>query len=155
MWRVVSQVTSHILSTVVCNFAPKTKPIIGGAKRGKTMETERIQQAVENAMIKAIQSGDLFKIEYNSRIDIAHELRKAYERIDYKRVYERITALLEEELAQKIVNKIVTEMGTDIKQLMCNATVRDDFRYLMRKGVEEIMQKVKSAPQDTKETVQN
>jgi hypothetical protein len=119
------------------------------------METERIQQAVENAMIKAIQSGDLFKIEYSSRIDIAQELRKAYERIDYKKVYARITSLFEEELAQKIVNKIVTEMGTDIKQLMCNATVRDDFRYLMRKGVEEIMQKAKNAPQDTKEAVEN
>ena len=32
---------------------------------------------------------------------------------------------------------------TDIKQLMSNATVRDDLRFLLRKGVEEITKKVK------------
>lgn len=105
------------------------------------METERIQQALENAIIKFVQSGNFLAIDYQNRIDISGELRKAYERVDYKKVYAKITELLEEELAQKIVNKIVTEMGTDIKKLMENATVRDDFRFLMRKGVEEIMQK--------------
>jgi arsenate reductase-like glutaredoxin family protein len=114
------------------------------------METDRIQQAVENALIKTIQSGDLFKMPYDSKIDVGPELRKAYALIDYKKVYARITSLLEEELAQKIVNKIVTEMGTDIKNLMCNATVRDDFRFLLRKGVEEIMEKVKNEPQTVK-----
>lgn len=107
------------------------------------METERIQQAFENAMIDMIRKGDAFKLAYDNRLDISKELRKAYEMIDYNKVYTRISQLLEEELAQKIVNKIITEMGTDIKQLMSNATVRDDLRFLLRKGVEEITKKVK------------
>ena len=107
------------------------------------METDRIQQAFEDALIKMIRSGEALKIDYNSKIDVGKELKKAYEMIDYNKVYARISELLEEELAQKIVNKIVTEMGTDIKNLMSNATVRDDFKFLMRKGVEKIMEKVK------------
>lgn len=113
------------------------------------METERIQQAIENSIIKMIQSGDAIKMNYDSKVDVSAEVRKAYAQINYTKVFARISELLEEDLAQKIVNKIVTEMGTDIKNLMSNATVRDDFRFLMRKGVEEIMQKAKSAPQNT------
>ena len=92
-----------------------------------------------------IQSGDAIKMNYDNKVDVSAEVRKAYAQINYTKVFARISELLEEELAQKIVNKIITEMGTDIKNLMSNATVRDDFRFLMRKGVEEIMQKAKCA----------
>ena len=109
------------------------------------METERIQQAIENSIIKMIQSGDAIKMNYDNKVDVSAEVRKAYAQINYTKVFARISELLEEELAQKIVNKIITEMGTDIKNLMSNATVRDDFRFLMRKGVEERMQKAKCA----------
>lgn len=107
------------------------------------MDTTRIEQALENGLVEVIKKGDVFNIPYQNKIDASSELRKAYQRIDYTKVHARITELLEEELAQKVVNKIITEMGTDIKKLMENATVRDDFRFLMRKGVEEIMKKVK------------
>lgn len=107
------------------------------------MNTERIEQALEIGLIKAIQSGDVFKLGYDSKIDASVELKQAYKNINYEKVYARITELLEEELAQKIVNKIVTELGTDIKSLMCNNEIREDFKYLMRKGVETIMEKVK------------
>jgi hypothetical protein len=107
------------------------------------MDTNRIEQAIENGLVEKIRKGDLFEVPYNERVNIGPELRKAYERIDYNKVYARITELLEEELARKVVNKIITEMGTDIKKLMENATVREDFRFLMRSGVTEILKKVK------------
>ena len=107
------------------------------------MDTTRIDQALENGLVEVIRKGDVFTIPYQNKIDASAELRKAYEKIDYGKVHARITELLEEELARKVVNKIITEMGTDIKKLMENATVRDDFRFLMRKGAEEIMKKVK------------
>jgi hypothetical protein len=107
------------------------------------MDTERIQQAVEDALIKMIRNGDAFTIDYKDKINYGAEFKKAYAAIDFNRVHARITELLEEELAQKIVNKIITEMGTDVKNLMSNATVRDDLKFLMRKGVEAITEKVK------------
>ena len=107
------------------------------------MNTERINQAVEDGLIEKIRKVDVFELPYNDRINVSAELKQAYKNIDYKKVYEHITELLEQELAQKIVNKIVTEMGTDIKKLMENATIRDDLRCLLRKGVEDIIGKVK------------
>lgn len=107
------------------------------------MESERIMQAIEAGLVKSIQNGEVFKVPYDSKIDVSEELRKAYKNINYERVYARITELLEEELAIKIVNKVVTEMGNDIKKIMSNSEIRDDFKFLMRKGVETIMEKVK------------
>jgi disulfide oxidoreductase YuzD len=107
------------------------------------MNIEKIQDAIEHALIKRLLEGDAFKIEYPDRIDISKDLKQAYANINYERLYALITQKLEEELATKIVNKIVTEMGTDIKRLMENATVREDFRFMLRKGVETILEKVK------------
>ncbi|MCK9429335.1 MAG: hypothetical protein M0R17_04985 [Candidatus Omnitrophica bacterium] len=107
------------------------------------IDTSRIEQSIENAIIKLIQSGETFKIDYNNRIDISQELKHVYATIDRAKVFARIKELIEEELAQKLVNKLLTEMGTDIKNLMSNATIRDDFKYLLRKSVDDILQKVK------------
>ena len=103
----------------------------------------RIHQELENGIVKSIKKGDVFKIPYASQIDISPEMKQAYANIDFAKVYVEITALLEKELAQKVVNKIITEMGTDIKKLMSHNEIREDFKYLMRKGVDAIMEKVK------------
>lgn len=107
------------------------------------MDSERIEQALENNIVKMVTKGDAFTIDYKNRIDVSKELKEAYKNINYARVYEQVKIKLEEELAKKIVNKIVTEMGTDIKKLMCNVDIRDDFRYFLRKGVEEITGRIR------------
>ena len=61
---------------------------------------------------------------------------------DIEKVKERIISRLEEEMADKIVNKIVTEFSNDIKQIMCNRELREDLRYYMRTKIEEINDKV-------------
>lgn len=110
------------------------------------MNEERIDQAMENAIVKMIGSGDGFKIEYSDRINVADVFKKAYARINFDKVQKKITELLEVELATKIVNKIITEMGTDIKQMMSNATIRDDFKFMLRRGVTDILERVKEQP---------
>lgn len=107
------------------------------------MDTNRIQQATEDAIVKMIREGNTLKMDYDRRIDVSSEMRKVHSQVNWEKVFVRVKELLEEEIAQKMVNKIVTEMGTDIKTLMSNATVRDDFKFLMRKGVNDILQKIK------------
>jgi hypothetical protein len=107
------------------------------------IDTSRIEQSIESAIIKLIQNGEAFKIDYNNRIDISQEMKQIYASLDRSKLFTRIKELIEEELAQKLVNKLLTEMGTDIKNLMSNATIRDDFKYLLRKAVDDLLQKVK------------
>ena len=105
---------------------------------------QMLQRLIENALFTQIKKGDFFKLDYQDRINFSPMLQDAYKRIDYDKVRDLITKNLEEVIAEKVVNKIVTEMGTDIKSLMCKAEIREDFKYMMRKGVEKVLEKVEA-----------
>jgi|WetSurMetagenome_2_1015567.scaffolds.fasta_scaffold71831_4 hypothetical protein len=107
------------------------------------INTSRLEQAVIDGMVKMIQSGSAVTIDYDKRIDCSAELLEAYKNINHEKVMHEVTELLEHELAKKIVDKITTEMGTDIKKLMENATVREDLRFMLRKNVEDFLNKIK------------
>lgn len=107
------------------------------------MNDERLLQELENALVKLVKGGSALEVPYGKRIDVSEHMKKAYKNIDYERVQELVSKELEEALAKKIVNKVITEMGNDIKSLMSNNSIREDFKYLMRKGVDEIMDRVK------------
>lgn len=107
------------------------------------IDEKRIIQALENALVNAVNKGEAFTIAYQNRTDISPQLNEAFKRINFERVIDLVVARMEEELAEKMVNKIITEMGTDIKKLMENNSTREDFRFLLRKGVEEILGRVK------------
>ena len=109
---------------------------------GKTIE-ELALASVKKGLIKMLNSQDIFRVDYSNRIDVAPLINKAYRSIDQDRLTTLITDKLEEVIAEKVVNKMVTEMGTDIKKLLANATVRDDFRFLLRKTTEDILNAVK------------
>ena len=106
------------------------------------LDEKKITRAIEDALIKKIHAGDILTLNYQERISYAAYLQEAYKKIDYGRVMHLITENLEEVIAEKVVNKIVTEMGTDIKELMSRAQIRDDFRYFLRQGVETILGRV-------------
>ena len=108
------------------------------------METERIKQALEESIIRLIQSGDAIKMDYDNRVDVSAEVRKAYAQVNYTKVFARITELIEETIAQKIANKIITEMGTNIKDLMSETAIRDDFKILLKSGVADILQRIRT-----------
>jgi hypothetical protein len=60
-----------------------------------------------------------------------------------KRIESLVIALMEEVVAEKVVNKFVTEMGTDMKKLFENAAIRDDIRFYMRKNIEKMLDAIK------------
>lgn len=107
------------------------------------MNDERIMQEVENALVKRIKDGDIITSNYNDRIDINPLVKQAYQKIDKDRLMLKLTEGLEEMIATKLINKIVTEMGTDIKNLMSNNSVRDDFKFFLRSGVQKVLDAVK------------
>jgi hypothetical protein len=102
-----------------------------------------VVKSIEASVVKFASSPDIFSNNYANRIDIMPLVKRVYGSIDSSRLEKLITEGLEEVLAKKIVDKLVTEMGSDIKNLMGNATVRDDFRFFLRTGVQKILDKAK------------
>ena len=106
------------------------------------LDEKLITRAIESALLSKIKSGDVFTMNYQDRVDFSPYLKEAFKKIDYTRVMKLMTENLEEVIAEKVVNKVVTEMGNDLKALMCKAEIREDFKYFMRQGVETILGRV-------------
>jgi hypothetical protein len=78
------------------------------------------------------------------------EKERVYKRInDTKKDLSWFTILMEEVVAEKVVNKFVTEMGTDMKKLFENATIREDIRFYMRKNIEKMLDVIKERSKES------
>jgi hypothetical protein len=107
------------------------------------MDENRIMRAIEDSVISMIGKGEIFQFKYDERINIMPIAKTIFEKLDMKRIESLVIAQMEEVVAEKVVNKFVTEMGTDMKKLFENATIRDDIRFYMRKNVEKMLDAIK------------
>jgi hypothetical protein len=107
------------------------------------MDENRIMQAVEDSIVSAIKGGEVFDLKYNDRIDLMPVAKTIFEKLDMKRIESLVIARMEEVVAEKVVNKLVSEMGTDMKKLFENATIRDDIRFYMRKNIEKMLDAIR------------
>lgn len=104
---------------------------------------EKFNDLIQKKIINDLSKQELIKINYVDRYEMPYEiLKEAYAKIDIEKVKERIVSRLEEEMADKIVNKMITEYSNDIKQIMCNRELREDLRSYMRTKIKEISDKV-------------
>jgi hypothetical protein len=106
------------------------------------MDENRILQAIEDSIVTTIRNGEIFQFKYDERINILPFAKTIFEKLDVKRIESLVIAQMEEVVAEKIVNKFVTEMGTDIKTLFQSATIREDLRFYMRKNVEKMLEAI-------------
>jgi dTDP-D-glucose 4,6-dehydratase len=107
------------------------------------MDEQRIMQAIEDSIVSTIRKGEIFQIGYAERIDIMPIVKTIFEKLNMKRIESLIIAQMEEVVAEKVVNKYVTEMGTDMKKFFENATIREDIRFYMRKNIEKMLDTIR------------
>lgn len=101
----------------------------------KKAVTEILLQEVRNHVYASRE-------DYTKSYDVRGFINKVWEEIDIEAIRKEVKEEIQHTIAQTIVNKMQTEIGTDVKAVMSNANVRDDFKYMMRKMTEEILEKV-------------
>jgi hypothetical protein len=112
------------------------------------MHEQRIMQVIEDSIVATIRKGEMFKLEHSERIDLMPIAKTIFEKLDMERIESLVIAQMEEVVAEKVVNKFVTEMGTDMKLLFANATIREDIRFYMRKNIEKMLDAIKEKDTD-------
>lgn len=80
---------------------------------------------------------------YTKSYDVRGFINQVWEEIDLESIRKEVKEEIQHIIAQTIVNKMQTEIGTDVKAIMSNASIRDDFKYMLRKMTEEILNAVK------------
>ena len=79
---------------------------------------------------------------YTKSYDVKGFIEQVWKQIDVNAIREEVISEIQHIIAQTIVHKMQTEIGTDVKAVMSNATIREDFKYMMRKMTEQILEKV-------------
>lgn len=95
-----------------------------------------IVKAVQESIIKKLSSDSLFEINYQDRVKIGSDkIREVYSSVDWNKIMGIVREKIELHIADKIINNLATELGTDIKQIMCNTELREDIRATLREKI--------------------
>jgi hypothetical protein len=99
---------------------------------------ELVVQAAQNAVVALLSKGDWLKLEYADKVPISQaDLRGIYAKVDMERVKALVLDKVEERIADTIIGNMAKELGTDVKQIMCNTELREDLRGMLRAKIRE------------------
>jgi RNA processing factor Prp31 len=104
---------------------------------------EKMVNVIQDRIIKGISNADLIKFDYADRFQVPKEfLHEVYYSLDLKKIKARLIENLENEMADKIANKLITEYSNDIKLIMSNKELREDLRHYAREKIKSIADNV-------------
>jgi hypothetical protein len=98
-----------------------------------------LMQSIQNNMLNQVRKAEFIQTGYGApKVTIPQSvLNDCFNAIDIEKVKQLITARIEEEVAGKIVNSLLTECANDVKQIMSNKELREDLRGILRAKIKE------------------
>lgn len=104
---------------------------------------EKLSDFIQKKIITDLSKQELVKIEYCDRYEVPSSfLNEVYKSLDLEKIKARLVENLENEMADKIANKLITEYSNDIKQIMSNRELREDLRHYAREKIREMADSV-------------
>ena len=105
--------------------------------------TENLIESIQQKILKDVTKQEFITVNYNDRISLPNSfLREIYQSLDINKIKARLIENLENEMADKIANKLITEYSNDIKQIMSNKELREDLRHYAREKIKAISDSV-------------
>jgi hypothetical protein len=104
---------------------------------------EKLVDLIQKKIITDISKQELVSVAYGDRIPLPSTLiKEVYQSLDLEKIKLRLKENLENEMADKIANKLLTEYSNDIKQIMSNRELREDLRHYAREKIRAIAESV-------------
>jgi len=98
-----------------------------------------IQEAATKAVLSYLKQGSWLQPDFTNRLKIPQAwIEHAWTLVDSAHVQRQIALLIEQELAQRIVNHMAAEIATDIKQILSVRERREAIRSLVRENIDKI-----------------
>lgn len=110
---------------------------------------ERLADAIKEAIIRDIER--YHTVQFTKFIVPNDVIEDIYNNVDMEKIKRYLTENIEQLIAKKIVDSMMTEIATDVKQIIATKAIREDMRYYLRQKMEQAMQGVADAepPVDT------
>ena len=103
--------------------------------KGRVVKTQEMVQQLSEAMITAATGAiikslnDGISIPYESKFKIPNSFfSDVWDRVDKEKVKDIMAENLERDIADKVTNKIATELSNDIKQVLSDKEKREEIR---------------------------
>jgi len=98
-----------------------------------------LMQSIQTTILNQIRKAEFVQTGYSApKVQIPQSvLMDCYNAIDIAKVKRIVTERIEEEVAGKIVNSLLTECANDVKQIMSNRELREDLRGILRSKIKE------------------
>lgn len=104
---------------------------------------EILVDLVQKKIVSDISKQELIKVEYADKIPIPRSfIQSVYQSLDLEKIKAKLIENLENEMADKIANKMITEFAGDIKQIMSNRELREELRHYAREKIRQISDSV-------------
>lgn len=99
-----------------------------------------VKAAAEKAVLKIIAEGSWVAPDYANRFKMPAEMMAdIWKMVDVEKLKQKMAARLEEELADRIINKMAEEISTDVKQILSVKERREALRHIAREHMDTIM----------------
>lgn len=98
----------------------------------KKAVTDILLQEVKNHVYASRDS-------YTQSYDVRGFINQVWKEIDLEAIRKEVREEIQHIIAKTIVNKMQTEIGTDVKAIMSNTNIRGDFKCMLLKMTEEIL----------------
>lgn len=104
---------------------------------------QKLIDMVQQKLIKDIQKQELVKVDYGDRISVPKGfIEDVYASLDLEKIRKKLVENLENEMADRIANKMVTEFAGDIKSVLSNKEIREEMRQYVKARITEIANSV-------------
>jgi len=101
--------------------------------------TNELMVGLKKSILKIVTSGDMILPDYENRLKIPKEyIMDVWDMVDHEKVKQEMTAIIEKDLAKRIMNHLATEMATDMKQLLSDKERRESLRNVARDNLHKI-----------------
>ena len=101
---------------------------------------ENLINSIQQSITRQVNSTDFVAIRHDDKIKLPPAfLDKAWAGVDQDYLLAQLTARLESELVDRLVNSIAAEIATDIKQLLSVKERREAIRHLARANLDKLV----------------
>lgn len=110
---------------------------------------ERLADAIKEAIIRDIDR--YHTVQFPRFVVPKDVIEDVYKNIDMEKIKKYLAENIEQLIAKKIVNSIMTDVASDVRQIIATKPIREDMQYYLRQKMEQAMQSVADAepPVDT------
>lgn len=106
---------------------------------------QKLINDIQCKILSDIKKTTLIDFPYNERIKVSRDLvQKAYSQVDQEKIINYVKEAIEEQIAKKIVNSLLTEVGTDTKHLMSDNVLREQLKYRVYPKIMALLSEVKN-----------